>query len=546
MTRLLALNSLCILLCLTRFLQGAAMGASANKAELAGESIVVMTDKGAVRGLARNGVREFKGIPYAAAPVGLLRWQMPQERQTWTGTLDATKFGNSCPQAARYGLTEASYEEDCLSLNITIPSVNPNPGMSKNLPVLVWIYGGAFVGGSSALYPLEHMAKIGIVIVVSINYRIGVFGFMAHPAFDRASDGDYGQADQRQALLWIKRNIAAFGGDSTNVTIAGESAGAASVCVQILAPVAAKGLFQKAIVQSAGCVQHLRTLEESDQVGLKVAAEVGCADPASALACMRAKTAKVLVEAAAKVGGSDVMTFAPSIGTQAVPRQGAQAMVSGQFVQVPMINGGNREELRLYVAYAARDGQHVTAQNYAASLQAVYGDKAPLVLAEYPLSGFSSASAALGSVMSDFRPDNGLNNCIYLQTAKLAAKHVTVYEYEFADPNPPPVTKDPGFEMGAVHSAELPYQFPHFSNTRQLDGPDLSSGAQRLSDQMLQYWTSFAASGVPSAQHAPAWAPFKDGSRVLRLDQKNVDYFDASAAHHCSFWQRQYPALLSH
>jgi para-nitrobenzyl esterase len=546
MTCLVPRKSLCIVVCLFGLCQDAVAVASVSKAQLAAGSIVVMTDRGAVRGLARNGVREFKGIPYAAAPVGVLRWQIPQERRPWAGILDATKFGNSCPQAARYGLTEASYEEDCLSLNITIPGVNPIPATSKKLPVLVWIYGGAFVGGSSALYPLDHMAKIGNVIVVSINYRIGVFGFMAHPAFDRLTDGDYGQADQRQALLWIKRNIAAFGGDSANVTIAGESAGAASVCVQMLAPEAAKGLFQKAIVQSAGCVQHLRTLDESDQVGLKVAAEVGCDDPATALACLRAKTPKVLVEAAAKVGGSDVMTFAPSVGTQAVPRQGAQAMASGEFVQVPMINGGNREELRLYVAYAARAGQHVTPQNYAASLQAVYGDKAPLVLAEYPLNGFSSASSALGSVMSDFRPDNGLNNCVYLQTAKLAAKHVAVYEYEFADPNPPPVTKDPGFEMGAVHSAELPYQFPHFSNTKQLDGPKLSSGAQQLSDQMLEYWTSFAANGVPSARHAPVWTAFKDSSRVLRLDQGNVDYFDASAAHHCTFWQRQYPALLSH
>jgi para-nitrobenzyl esterase len=250
-------------------------------------------------------------------PLAMLRWQTPQERETWTGTLDATKFGNSCPQVARYGLTEASYEEDCLSAQYHDSQCGFRiQGMSKNLPVLVWIYGGAFVGGSSALYPLEHMAKIGNVIVVSINYRIGVFGFMAHPAFDRPTDGDYGQADQRQALLWVKRNIAAFGGDAANVTIAGESAGAASVCVQMLAPVAAKGLFQKAIVQSAGCVQHLRTLEESDQIGVRVASEVGCADLPTALACMRAKPVRELVEAAAKVGGSDVMTFAPSVGTQ--------------------------------------------------------------------------------------------------------------------------------------------------------------------------------------------------------------------------------------
>jgi len=544
MTRFLRRGLHFLLACLCGLFLGEALRASV-KTQVGDDSIVVMTDKGAVRGLVRNGVREFKGIPYAAAPVGQLRWQTPQERAPWTNILDATQFGSSCPQVARYGLTEASYDEDCLTLNVTVPGAALNRRESEKLPVLVWIYGGAFVGGSSALYPLEHMAKIGNVIVVSINYRIGVFGFMAHPAFDRSTDGDYGQADQRQALLWVKRNIAGFGGDAANVTIAGESAGAASVCVQMLAPVAAKGLFQKAIVQSAGCVQHLRTLDESNQIGLRVAAEVGCADPSTALACMRAKPVRELVEAAAKVGGSDVMTFAPSVGTNAVPRQGAQAMASGQFMQVPMINGGNREELRLYVAYAAQDGRHVTAQNYAASLQAVYGDKASRVLAEYPLSQFSSAASALGSVMSDFRPDNGLNNCIYLQTAKLAAKYVRVYEYEFADPNPPPVTKDPGFEMGAVHSAELPYQFPHFSNTKALDGPDLSPGAQQLSELMLRYWTSFAAKGVPHARNTRAWTPFQNGTHVLRLDQGDIGYFDAATAHHCSFWQQLYPNLLS-
>ena len=195
MTCLVPRKSLCIVVCLYGLCQAAVAVAPVTKAQLAAGSIVVMTDRGAVRGLARNGVREFKGIPYAAAPVGVLRWQIPQERRPWAGILDATKFGNSCPQAARYGLTEASYEEDCLSLNITIPGVNPIPATSKKLPVLVWIYGGAFVGGSSALYPLDHMAKIGNVIVVSINYRIGVLGFMAHPAFDRETDGDYGQAD---------------------------------------------------------------------------------------------------------------------------------------------------------------------------------------------------------------------------------------------------------------------------------------------------------------------------------------------------------------
>src|SRR5580658_5313415 len=310
-----------------------------------GDSTVVITDKGPVRGLTNHGVSEYKGIPYAAPPVGALRWQLPHERKPWKDALDATKFGSSCPQVARYGLTEASYDEDCLTLNVTVPNVTPASATSKKLPVLVWIHGGAFVGGSSALYPLDHMAIIGNLIVVSMNYRLGVLGFMAHPAFDRSTDGDYGQADQRQALRWVQRNIAAFGGDPGNVTLAGESAGAASVCMHMLAPVAAKGLFQKAIVQSAGCVQHLRTLDEGNRIGLKVAPEVGCSDNASALACMRSQPVRKLLEAAARVAGSDTMTFAPSVGSHALPLQGSVAMATGQFLRVPMINGGDRDEL---------------------------------------------------------------------------------------------------------------------------------------------------------------------------------------------------------
>jgi para-nitrobenzyl esterase len=172
-----------------------------------------------------------------------------------------------------------------------------------------------------------------------------------------------------------------------------------------------------------------------------------------------------------------------------------------------------------------------------------YDRLATVILAEYPLAQFSSAPSAFGTVMSDFRPDNGLNNCIYLRTAELASRHVSVYEYEFADRNPPPVTQDPRFAMGAVHSAELPYQFPKFSNTSKLDGPALTAGAQRLWDQMIAYWTSFATSGVPRARDAPAWTPFETSSHILRLDQGTVDYFDAAAAHHCAFWKTLYPAL---
>jgi para-nitrobenzyl esterase len=504
---------------------------------------VVRTDKGLVRGLVHDGVREFKGIPYAASPTGKLRWELPQTRMPWTGVLDATHFRSGCPQVARYGLTQAGYDEDCLFINVTAP-YHKGQAATRKRPVIVWIYGGAFVGGSSSLYPLAHMATAGDAVVVSFNYRLGVFGFMANPSFDPSFDGDYGLEDQRAALRWVKKNISAFGGDEGNVTIAGESAGAASVCMHILAPDETTGLFEKAIIQSAGCVQHLRTVQESNRIGLKVAALVGCRVRHDALACLRAKPVKNLLEAAAQVSGGDVMTYAPSVGGKTVPMQGAAAMAAGKFVRVPIINGGNRDELSLYVAYDIQAGHPVTNDNYVAHLKAVFGDKTPAVAAEYPLSRYSSAATALGTVMSDYCPGNGLNNCIYLQTAKAASKFVDVYEYEFADRDAPPVTANPGFEMGTVHSAELPYFFPHFSNTTKVDGPDLAAPSQKLADQMMSYWTSFASSGSPQDPGSPSWTPFKSATDVMRFEPGKVGSFDAGAEHNCAFWQKLYPAVL--
>jgi para-nitrobenzyl esterase len=503
---------------------------------------VVQTSLGRVQGIVKDHTNQYLGIPYAAPPVGRLRWAPPQPATPWPATYRATSYRNGCPQVARYGLTEAGYNEDCLFLNIAVPT---GPAVAPHgRPVIVWLYGGAFVGGSSALYPLARLATSGDVVAVSLNYRIGVFGFMADPAFPAADNGGFGLEDQRAAMRWVQRNIAAFGGDPDKVTIAGESAGAASVCMHIIAPKQTSGLFQGAIIQSAGCAQHLKTVAEAAKTGEAVADLAGCPPGPNTLACLRAKPVKTLMEAGAKIGGSDVMSFAPSIGSDVDPMQGPDALRSGQFVHVPIVNGGNAVELRLYVAYALQSGAKITPRNYVAILRRFYGANTPAVAAEYPLSSYSSAPAALGSVLSDFVPSNGLNNCVFLETGYLARRYVDVFQYQFADPDPPPVTSDPGFEMGAVHSSELPYQFPHFSNTTKLDGPDLTPSQRELSNLMLAYWTSFARNGKPTAHGAPPWPAFRADSEVMRLAPARYGLFDADAAHNCGFWRKLYPSLL--
>ena len=504
------------------------------------EPLLVTTDLGVVQGAEGHGVRAFKGIPFAEAPTGERRFAPPVPARPWSGVLDGSGYRSACPQLGRYGVTDASDDEDCLYLNITVPS----KARAKRRPVVVWVHGGAFVGGSSNLYPLEYWSRSGDVIVVSINYRLGVLGFMAHPAFEAAHSGSLGLEDQREALRWVKRNIGAFGGDAGNVTLAGESAGAASVCMQLIATEQARGLFQKAIVQSIACGVRLKSLEEANKTGEKVAALLHCENPAESMACLRSKSIADILQAQAKVGGDDVRAFGPSVGSLSVPRQGAEAFASGKFLHVPMINGGTRDEMRLYVAYAIAAGQSVNPENYSKLLAAFYGAAASDVLAEYPLDRFSSAPSALGTVQSDFMPGGALANCLYLQAGADASRFVPLYEYEFADRHAPPEMDDPGFELGAVHASELPYFFPHISHNSKINGPDLETASQPVSAAMVAYWSSFARTGKPGAPSLPAWPRYRSTADVMRFEPGQVHTFDSSASHHCSFWANHYPQEL--
>jgi para-nitrobenzyl esterase len=520
----------------------AVLVAQARATVTAGDAtLLVQTAAGKVQGVAGQGVREFKGIPFAAPPVGELRFDPPAPVAPWTGVLDATATRDACPQARRFNLTEESNVEDCLHLNVAVPTASRKGAR----PVLVWFYGGAFVGGSTRLYPIDFLAREGDMVVVSVNYRLGPYGFMAHPAFGAEANGGYALEDQRAALRWVQRNIAAFGGDPGNVTIGGVSAGAASVCMHLIAPERTSGLFHKAIIQSAGCTFRMRSVDEGLQTGLAVAQAVGCDDPKTALKCLRSKPVKELVDAGTVVAGADYLAFAPIYGTGTVPRSGAEALASGNFVRVPLLNGGASNEMRLYVGYEVAAGAQITLDNYQDRLRALYGHNVDTVLAAYPANRYSSVPTALGTAMSDFMPGGGLNSCLFLRTAWLASRWVPVYQYEFADDAAPPVMDDPGIELGAVHTSEMPYQFPGFSNTSVLDGPPLAAPQQELARQMVVYWSSFIHTGRPAGAGLPEWKPFDPSRQALKLKPGAVGMFDASSAHQCPMWERLYPQELS-
>ena len=505
------------------------------------QSPVIRTTEGPVRGTRVGEVQEFLGIPYAAAPIAELRWAAPQRPLTHHAVRPADHFRDACPQVRRFDLTEASDSEDCLYLNIAVPARAAADGRPR--PVLFWIHGGAYVGGGANLYRIDHLADRGDIIVVSVNYRLGALGFLSLPEMDSEASGAFGIADQEAALRWVQANIAHFGGDPKRVTIAGESAGAASVCALLAAPERRDGLYAQAIVQSLACGVPWKTTEvAAASVGASFIAQMEC-EGAAPLACLRrAPLAKVLsVQTSMAAAGNSV--WSPAVGSHVLPRDASVAVAEGR-IKVPVLYGGTTDEMRLYVGYEVLAIGHAYSETeYAKRLAATYGVHAATVEEQYPANQYSSPSAALGTALTDYSPGFPLSNCGYLQFGQTLAQHTPVYQFEFADRQAPPVMDDPGIELGAVHSAELPYFFPGFSNHSQWEGPALAPGSQALSDVMIDFWASFVRTGRPSAAKVPAWSRFANSRDVYRLEPGHLGPFDAAAAHRCAFWQSLYPTL---
>jgi para-nitrobenzyl esterase len=493
----------------------------------AGDTPVVTTVEGAVRGKATGIVDEFLGIPYAAAPVGALRWRPPQPPARWSGERDATKFAAHCAQpASPFG--SASSSEDCLYLNVFAPAGGRHDDDER--PVIVWIHGGGLSIGESNDYDPAELVADGTV-VVTINYRLGALGFLAHPALadqPGGSSGAYGLMDQQAALRWVQRNIGEFGGDPRKVTIAGESAGGLSVLAHVASP-GGRGLFARAIVQSGAFLMQT-PLDQGETAGQAFAAKAGCVSQTAA--CLRGLPVSTILANDNPAlrgyvpGVVDGKVLTQSIGT---------ALAAGRFNRVPIINGTNRDEARLFTAVSELQGAPVTAANYQAMIASTLGVSATVaaeVATQYPLSAYPSPAVALSAVGTDV-----IFSCPALTLDTLASKFVPTFAYEFSDVNAPQRFLPPvSFPYGAAHASELQYLF---DVTAPMAGT-LTAKQQRLADSMQDYWAHFAARGFPSSAGQPLWPAFNSHSQpMLSLvpPQPRVQTNFASA-HHCAFWAR--------
>jgi carboxylesterase type B len=489
------------------------------------------TDTGLVRGTHAAGVEHFLGLPYAQPPVGELRWRPPAPASAWEGVRQATAYGNRCPaQTSMNG--PRSDTEDCLYLNVHRPAT-ARPG--QRLPVYVWIHGGGLIYGSANQHDGTMIAHRAGVIVVTINYRLGLFGFLAHPALtqEAGQSGNYGLLDQQAALRWVQRNIAAFGGDPRQVTLGGESAGGQSVCAHLSAP-GSQGLFAKAIIQSGSCVSQ--TLGQAEQSGTSIAAALGCADTATAARCLRDQSAARLVDVTPP-GGEGIL-FVRQV--PALPQDPGAAVRAGRFARVPVLIGANRDEGRTFTVLAAGWTQH----QYETTVRARFADRGDAVLARYPWPATThqfTAAYLTGAFYTDAGLLLGIGGCPNLELTRVLAEHTRTYAYQFDHRTGPGLLPDApaGYIAGAGHGAELAYTWPSFHWGVPI-APTFDTAERQLAADMAAYWGAFIRSGAPRTALAARWPAFTRTRQVLslRAGGRSRPILDTrlAAQHQCGFW----------
>jgi para-nitrobenzyl esterase len=436
-------------------------------------------------------VYRYHGIPYAAPPVGALRWKAPQPPATWTGVRDGSLGGHPCVQTGGLALSSS---EDCLYLSVARPA-----RQTAAMPVILWVHGGAFIGGSGEGIDPSAFAAGGPAVVVTVNYRLGPFGYLALPELAAESGGDagnYATQDLIAALRWVRENAAVFGGDPKNVTIAGESAGSINVCALLAAP-SAHGLVQRAIMESGPCTWPLPTMQAAEQTGTALADRLGCADPATAATCLRMRSAADVLTAGG--GSGEIFSpfpYSPAVGGRTLPTTVAQAVWSGALSPVPMLIGTVKDEGRPFTAYWANAGP-INDLGVDGVIRGHFPDRAERILAAYP-AGQVTPRERLAQIITD-----SMFTCPTARTAQMFAGIVQapVYTYEFDTPEQAPVTSD--VSSGATHGWELGFLFPADATARG------TTAQKALSAAMIGYWTRFAATGDPNAgsRTGPSAAP---------------------------------------
>lgn len=494
---------------------------------LAAENGVVRLDSGPVSGFQDGGTRAFLGIPFAAPPVGALRWRPPQPPAPWTEVRACTAFGPACPQInqAPGGL----YSEDCLYLNVWTPAA---PG--DRLPVMVWIHGGGFTVGSAAWpeYQGRNLAQKGVVLV-TLNYRLGPLGYLVHPTLTQESpdktSGNYGLLDQIAALRWVQRNIAAFGGDPRRVTVFGQSAGSRSVSLLLLSPLSA-GLFQGAIAQSGGPIlgsEYLNPVFNGDVatvsgMGQELAARLSCDTAPDVAAAMRAKSAQDVLQATNTNTGifTTGLFFAPVFDGYALPDNPVTAFQAGKQHRVPLITGSTLNEGTVYLIGAPP----LTMDLYARFLRDRFGERTGEALAMFPASGDADVARAVDRFIS--AAANAEPSRFMARSMELAGGKAWLYQF----------TRRPRTEraqkLGVHHGADLAYMFGN------QDAPGYDAVDRALSETMMGYWVNFAKTGDPNGPGLPPWPVYRaatDQHQELgdtvrtgaHLFQKECDFLEA-------------------
>ena len=490
------------------------------------EGTTIALADGAIEGEVVGGTRRFLGIPFAAPPVGPLRWRPPRPPVPWSGTLETKSFGSACPQRPST-LGTPSENEDCLHLNVW----TPDPAPAAPLPVMVWFHGGGNEFGSTGdIIPLglgglifdgRLLSERRDVVVVTTNYRLGKLGFFAHAALagedpDAPYGGNQGLLDQRAALLWVRSNIAAFGGDPGNVTIFGESAGSADVCFHVVSP-ASRGLFHRAISQSGGCTTRQDTAAEGDALARRIADAVGCADAADQLACLRAAPVGALLDSDVAVG--------PTVDGGFLPDQPRVLLAAGDFADVPYVLGSNADEGTIFFLGIPP----VTSEDeYLAALRERWGDRAEEIARVYPASAFASPQDALERVVGD----SGLVCGTYDSARRVAAAGGPVWLYNFARWVQIPELQP--LDLRALHGAEIAYVF---------GSPPPPTGADAALVEAIQgYWTRLARDGDPNGDDAVSWPRYDDADdRRLNLDVPISVVRDFRRTE-CGYWWGVYDA----